>query len=594
MVSQELGASINDGAGTFGEFEVFVSTADESYDDLFVADGDGDEVDDLLLANNRGYRWAFRDANSDEPAYSLGPIVTFPSTEETTISDLALGEANGDLLADLVVALPCFPTMPLTYTGNAAQTDVEPEPIDVPHVGLGVPLHAIVADIDGDEIADIVFTSNEREEVRWCRQLETGGFAEPITIGPAVSNSTRHGLEAHDFNLDGRVDILHQSGTQEAFIYQNDGEDGFTVVPVGSFASLDGADEPLYGFTAGDVSGDGRVDLIASGQSGVGAYFNTSAGGFLRFSARVRISSTADRVARLSTLHYDGINPVFIGSGSGEVLTYAFTGAAFVERIAAVPQATGFLQTASTDDGLGLPHLVYPSAQGFGIFERARNSQLTGLVQVPSMEEPSIADVDNDQDRDLIGIQPPSAVIVRRSADGALYSQNTSVDLDVTTDLHRVSVGDVNGDGLNDLVICAVDRIIWMQGLTPEARVNANDNLFPDTWEATLSEADAELSETELLQLYGFDRSIPAIVRSQTNSFTEVTFPRRVNDHRLRYAIETSNDLLEWTSDWESHQLADRESTAIGGTDGEFQTTTARWRSFEPRSFARIRVSFAE
>jgi len=96
LVSQELGASINDGAGTFGEFEVFVSTADESYDDLFVADGDGDEVDDLLLANNRGYRWAFRDANSDEPAYSLGPIVTFPSTEETTISDLALGEANGD------------------------------------------------------------------------------------------------------------------------------------------------------------------------------------------------------------------------------------------------------------------------------------------------------------------------------------------------------------------------------------------------------------------------------------------------------------------------------------------------------------------
>ena len=49
----------------------------------------------------------------------------------------------------------------------------------------------------------------------------------------------------------------------------------------------------------------------------------------------------------------------------------------------------------------------------------------------------------------------------------------------------------MNGDRLNDLLICAVDRIAWMQGLSPEARLDVNEDMFPDIWEAALSEADS-------------------------------------------------------------------------------------------------------
>lgn len=257
-------------------------------------------------------------------------------------------------------------------------------------------------------------------------------------------------------------------------------------------------------------------------------------------------------MASLTTLHYDGINPVFAGSDLGNVLTYASTGAVFVERSAAVPQATGFLETASTKDGFGLPHLFYPSPQGLGIFERARNSELTGVAQMPFIEEPNIADVDNDQDRDLVGIQPPSTVGIRRSTDGDPYSKNRTVVPDITSDLVRLSVGDVNSDSLNAPLICAENRIVWVQGLSPETRVDVDDNLFPDSWEANLSEADAALDDTKLLRFYGLNCELPTAARIETSNFMEVTFSRRIEDNRLRYTVETSNELIQRTPAWKS------------------------------------------
>ncbi|MDF1789048.1 MAG: hypothetical protein P1U82_24520 [Verrucomicrobiales bacterium] len=199
-----------------------------------------------------------------------------------------------------------------------------------------------------------------------------------------------------------------------------------------------------------------------------------------------------------------------------------------------------------------MPYPFYPSPQGLGVFERARNSELTGVAQMPFIEEPIIADVDNDQDRDLVGIQPPSTVGIRRSTDGDPYSKNPTVVPDITSDLVCISVGEVNSDSLNDLLICAEDRIVWMQGLSPETRVDVDDNLFPDSWEANLSEADAALDDTELLSFYGLNREVPTAVRIETSNFMEVTFSRRIEDNRRRYRVETSNDLIQRTPAWKS------------------------------------------
>ena len=78
-----------------------------------------------------------------------------------------------------------------------------------------------------------------------------------------------------------------------------------------------------------DFEGDGDVDAFELGDGSVA--LNSGRGQFtpfepigvngLRFSARLRISTAANRVASLTTLHYDGINPVFAGSDLGNVLT---------------------------------------------------------------------------------------------------------------------------------------------------------------------------------------------------------------------------------------------------------------------------------
>ena len=151
---------------------------------------------------------------------------------------------------------------------------------------------------------------------------------------------------------------------------------------------------------------------------------------------------------------------------------------------------------------------------------------------MPFIEEPIIADVDNDQDRDLVGIQPPSTVGIRRSTDCDPYSKHPTVVPDITSDLVCLSVGDVNSDSLNDLLICAEDRIVWMEGLSPETRGDVDDNLFPDSWEANLSEADAALDDTELLRFYGLNREVPTAALIETSNFMEVTFSRRIEDNR--------------------------------------------------------------
>ena len=90
----------------------------------------------------------------------------------------------------------------------------------------------------------------------------------------------------------------------------------------------------------------------------------------------------------------------------------------------------------------------------------------------------------------------------------------------------------MNSDSLNDLLICAEDRIVWMEGLSPETRVDVDDNLLPDSWEANLSEADAALDDTELLRFYGLNREVPTAALIETSNFMEVTFSRRIEDNR--------------------------------------------------------------
>lgn len=138
-----------------------------------------------------------------------------------------------------------------------------------------------LVDLNGDGVDDLVYAQimvNDRTRSALFAQLSDGAgqFADRLVIGKPTSESVQmNEIVFADFEGDGDVDAFELGDGSVAL---NSGRGQFTPF------------EPI------GVNG-------------------------LRFSAILRISTAADRVASLTTLHYDGINPVFAGSDLGNVLT---------------------------------------------------------------------------------------------------------------------------------------------------------------------------------------------------------------------------------------------------------------------------------
>jgi len=117
----------------------------------------------------------------------------------------------------------------------------------------------IATDLDGDLAKDVlIFYQGQTTELHVFRAPHSGDFSNPQRISVA-RNATA--FKVHDLDGDGRQELLISSGltSAERFkvdIYKQQGDGRFALVH-----SLN-TDVPLSTFDAGDVDGDGFVDLL--------------------------------------------------------------------------------------------------------------------------------------------------------------------------------------------------------------------------------------------------------------------------------------------------------------------------------------------
>ncbi|MFB9985069.1 FG-GAP-like repeat-containing protein, partial [Mesorhizobium kowhaii] len=191
--------------------------------------------------------------------------------------NLVATDVNNDGKLDLVVASynPSLATDSVgVLLGNGNGTfqplisSAIPGTSDSEHFGLAV------GDINGDGLADVVMSSLNNNSLEIMLGDGQGHFQiKQIIPYYTTGGSYASGVALGDFNHDGKLDLAVADYNGGIKLYQNDGTGNFTfaqtIVPVSGPAAPANV---WPGLLAVDVNKDGAVDLIETGENSTGIW----------------------------------------------------------------------------------------------------------------------------------------------------------------------------------------------------------------------------------------------------------------------------------------------------------------------------------
>ena len=265
-----------------------------------VADFNGDGVDDVVSGDTFGDVHLLLGAG-DGTFQDQGVVINMAFHDAYA---LATGDFNGDTFQDFVLsrtggsAVPATDGEVLLYLGNG---DGSFQSTGFPQVGLlvgdaGTDVVALAAaDVDGDgdtDIAagDITASDNGAADITLFRNqlIDTGSLgwvAEVVVSAPNVppdpdqppyypptSYLHAYGLAFGDVDGDVDQDLLVGDRASYLYVYENDGSGNFLPIRydrIGTrpfaYARVHETFTPQLALTAGDLNGDGMVDVVSGG-----------------------------------------------------------------------------------------------------------------------------------------------------------------------------------------------------------------------------------------------------------------------------------------------------------------------------------------
>lgn len=289
-----------------------------------------------------------------------------------------------------------------------------------------------IADLNGDGKFDVVVANEESSDVSILLGDGKGQFT-PAKGSPFAAGHLPNDIAVGDFNRDSKLDLAIANHEENHLtVLLGDGNGGFAPAPSSPLAVE--VKPHVHGVATGDLNGDGNPDLVTDSWAndqvlvlfGDGkAYFRTP-GTFVKVGRRpyqrLRVADVnGDGNADILTTNTEGNNvTVMLGDGRG-----------------------GFKQSAGS-----------PFASSDAPFNFA------------------VGDVNGDGKIDLAVVDSPTSMAEGRGKDGltvmlgngnGAFTKLAGSPLATGKTPNRVAIGDVNGDGVNDIAVSSpVDNNITL------------------------------------------------------------------------------------------------------------------------------------
>jgi hypothetical protein len=256
-------ARLGNGDGTFGP-EIGLAAGANPVS-IVVADLDEDGKPDLANVAEQGKRVSVYHGNGDGTFSNRQDLVVGGAPHSVTVTDW-----NRDGIADLIVSDDYLHIVLGTGRGQFAQA-MDCGLSLASGTGGGANLPVIVADFDRDGNVDLVANNTVLFGMQGCN------FTRLVSFPSAYVSALP--LVAGDFNGDGVPDLGFASWDGVGYL-PSDGQGNFgPVVKLGNLDSTVPNDHPTQpDYTtavAGDVNGDGRLDLVVANQISIRTFLNT-------------------------------------------------------------------------------------------------------------------------------------------------------------------------------------------------------------------------------------------------------------------------------------------------------------------------------
>ena len=320
-----------------------------------------------------------------------------------------------------------------------------------------------LADLDGDGSLDIISCNQPTQNSLYLNN-GNGVFNNRVSI-TADADSTSS-IELIDVDADGDIDFLAGNQNQPDRLYLNNG----TRRPFDGVRGINLTTNVLNTFelASGDIGGDGDPDFVILSQDPAPSYIvrnPRSENPFADTTSNLLGPSATGRYAVTADMDRDGDLDILVAN-TGGVRNFYYAGngdGTFAPAIAitADTQGSESLVVGDTDNDGDLDLIVLNAGQGNrtyfndGVGTPFPNNSGSGFSdgRTDNSRDGKLVDLDQDGDIDLVIANGSNQLnLWYENAGNGLVANVNAVTLD-TDSSHSITFGDLNQDGLPDIVV---------------------------------------------------------------------------------------------------------------------------------------------